>query len=40
MDFSAFTAVGLLLLLAALAATCLPAFRAASIETMQVLRNE
>jgi ABC-type antimicrobial peptide transport system permease subunit len=39
-DFSVFCAVGLLLLLVSLAATCWPAFRAASIETMQVLRNE
>ena len=39
-DFSAFGAVGLLLLLAALAACYLPALRAASVETMQFLRSE
>ena len=40
MDFSAFTAVGLILMTAALLACYLPARRAASIEPMRVLRNE
>jgi hypothetical protein len=39
-DFSAFGAVGLLLLLAALLASSLPALRAGSVETMQFLRSE
>ena len=39
-DLSAFGAVGLLLLLAALAACYLPALRAASVEAMELLRNE
>jgi predicted permease len=39
-DLSAFGAVGFLLLLAALAACYLPALRAASVEAMQLLRNE
>ncbi len=39
-DFSAFGAVVLLLMLAGLLACCLPALRAASVETMQVLRSE
>ena len=39
-DFSTFGAVGLLLLLVALLASCLPALRAASVETMQFLRSE
>jgi putative ABC transport system permease protein len=40
MDLSAFSAVGFILLLAALVACYLPARRAASTEPMQVLRNE
>jgi putative ABC transport system permease protein len=40
MDFSAFTAVGLILMAAALLACYLPARRAASIEPMRVLRTE
>jgi putative ABC transport system permease protein len=39
-DLSVFGAVGLLLLLAALAACYLPALRAASVEAMELLRNE
>jgi putative ABC transport system permease protein len=39
-DFPAFGAVGLLLLLAALLACYLPAYGAASVEAMQFLRNE
>ncbi len=39
-DLPAFGAVGLLLLLAALLACCLPAYKAASVEAMQFLRNE
>ncbi len=39
-DFSAFGAVGLLLLLAALLACYMPAIRAASVELMQLLRSE
>jgi putative ABC transport system permease protein len=39
-DFSAFGAVGLMLLMAALAASYLPALKAASVETMQFLRSE
>ncbi len=39
-DFSALGAVGLLLLLAALLASYLPALRAASVEIMQTLRSE
>jgi ABC-type antimicrobial peptide transport system permease subunit len=40
MDLSAFSAVGVILLAAALLACYLPARRAASTEPMQVLRNE
>jgi ABC-type antimicrobial peptide transport system permease subunit len=39
-DFSTFGAVGLLLLLAGVLASCLPALRAASVETMQLLKSE
>jgi len=39
-DFPAFAAVGLLLLVAALLASYLPALRAASVETAQFLRSE
>jgi len=39
-DFSAFTAVCLVLLVAALLAYYLPARRAASVHPMQVLRTE
>jgi putative ABC transport system permease protein len=38
-DFSAFAAVGLLLLMAALFASYLPARRAASVQTMEFLRS-
>jgi putative ABC transport system permease protein len=40
MDFSAFAAVGLVLIAAALLACYLPARRAASVHPMQVLRME
>jgi putative ABC transport system permease protein len=40
MDLSAFSAVGCILLAAALLACYLPARRAASTEPMRVLRNE
>jgi len=40
MDFSAFGAVGLILVVAALLACWLPARRAASVKPMQVLRTE
>ena len=40
MDYSAFAAVGLVLLLTALLACLLPARRAASVEPMQALRTE
>ena len=39
-DFPAFAAVGLLLMLAALFASYWPALRAASLETVQFLRSE
>ena len=39
-DFSAFAAVGSVLLCAALLACCLPALRAATVEIMQLLRSE
>lgn len=39
-DFSAFAAVGLLLMLAALLASYLPALRAASVEAMRFLRSD
>ena len=40
MDYRAFAAVGAVLMIAALAACCLPALRAASTEPMKVLRTE
>ena len=39
-DLSTFAAVGLLLVMSALLASCLPAFKAASVEAMQTLRSE
>jgi putative ABC transport system permease protein len=40
MDFSAFAAVGLILLVTALAACYLPGRRASSLDPMQALRRE
>jgi len=39
-DLSTFAAVGLLLVMSALLASCLPAFKAASVEARQTLRSE